>query len=126
LASLLETQVYELPASDLIDYARRNRADNHSRTSPTILKSEMWSNYLSQRLPASQWISNFGDSLNCVSGRIIGLFHQTVKIWSTHLDIRPGAHPIFVSVRIIGYNPGSFTIPRGCKSAPKLVCRLCE
>jgi hypothetical protein len=74
------------------------------------LKSELWRNYSSQRLPASQRILNFGDSLNCVSGRIIGLFHQTVKIWSSHLDIQPVAHQIFVNVRIIGYNPREFTI----------------
>jgi hypothetical protein len=43
---------------------------------------------MSQRLQASQRILNFGDSLNCVSGRIIKPFHQIVKFWSSHLDIR--------------------------------------
>jgi|SRR6266498_323912 len=62
-----------------------------------FLKSEMWRNYLSQRLPASQRILNLGVSLNYVSGWIIGPFHQTVKIWSSHLDIRPADHP-FLSV----------------------------
>src|SRR5262245_57335293 len=62
-----------------------------------------------QRLQASQRILNFGDSLNCVSGRIIRPLHQIVKIWSSHLDIRSADHQIFVSARIIGYNPGRFT-----------------
>jgi hypothetical protein len=62
-----------------------------------FLKSELWRNYSSQRLPASQRILNFGESLNCVSGRIICLFHQTVKIWSSHLDIQPADHQ-FLSV----------------------------
>jgi hypothetical protein len=48
--------------------------------------------------------------LICVSGRIIGPFHKTVKIWSIHLDIQHGANQIFVKVRIIGYNPREFTI----------------
>jgi len=41
--------------------------------------------YSSQRLPASLRILNFGDSLNCVSARIICPFHQTVKICSSSL-----------------------------------------
>jgi hypothetical protein len=53
--------------------------------------------YSSQSIPASQRILNFGDSLNCVSGRIISPFHKTVKIWSSHLDIRPADHQ-FLSV----------------------------
>jgi len=56
------------------------------------------------------------DSLICVSGRIIGPFHQTVKIWSSHLDIQPGDNQIFVKLRIIGYNPRDFTI-KGTKVA---------
>ena len=45
-----------------------------------------------------------------VSGRIIGPFHKTVKIWLSHLDIQPGDYQIFVKIRIIGYNPRDFTI----------------
>jgi hypothetical protein len=58
--------------------------------------------------------------LNCVGGRIIGPFHQTVKIWSNLLDIQPAEHRyfyqvsdhrlLFVRFRIIGYNPRSFAI----------------
>jgi len=51
--------------------------------------------------------------LNCVGGRIIGPFHQTVKIWSNLLDIQPSDYRyfyqvsdhrlLFVRFRIIGY-----------------------
>jgi hypothetical protein len=50
------------------------------------------------------------DSSICVSGRIIGPFHQTVKIWSSYLDIQPDTNQIFVKVHIIGYNPRDFTM----------------
>jgi hypothetical protein len=50
---------------------------------------------LSQCIPASQRILNCSDSLNRVSERIIGPFHKTVKIWSSHLDIWPSTINIF-------------------------------
>jgi len=60
------------------------------------------------------------DILICVSGRIIGPFHQTVKIWSIHLDIQSGANQIFVKIRIIGYNPRDFTIKRSQRAQKEM------
>ena len=78
---------------------------------------------MSQRLPASQRILNLGVSLNYVSGWIIGPFHQTVKIWSSHLDIQPGVYQIFVKVRIIGYNPRDFRINQTTQDWRSTACK---
>jgi hypothetical protein len=61
--------------------------------------------------------------LICVSGRIIGPFHQTVKIWSSHLDIQPDDHQFFVKVRIIGYNPRDFTINQTTQNWRSTACK---
>jgi len=50
--------------------------------------------------------------LNCVSERIIGPYHKTVKIWSSHLDICSADNQFFVRFLIIGYNPRGFAILR--------------
>jgi hypothetical protein len=87
LASSLETQVRNFLRS--VDGLQLPAADRQplEKQAQLLLRSEMMENLLSQRLPASQRILYCGDSLNRLGERIIGPFHQTVKIWSSHRDI---------------------------------------
>jgi hypothetical protein len=98
----------------LTDYGRPHRADSRSRKKINYFETKCGRGVICPSVfQQASGCLNCGDSVKRISERIIGLFCKTVKICSSHLDIRPADHQFFVRLRIIGYNPGGFISIQG-------------